>query len=143
MAGKVLALHYKPRKGEYLEAHELSLVADKGIVGDRYFGNGSRQVLLHASDVLSELGYDSGDLREQITVDLPGLHALEPGTRLRIGSVEAEIEQHCAPCAGMGQKLGEDPEEFKERTDRRRGMFVFIRSDGVVRVGDEVAIVGV
>jgi MOSC domain-containing protein YiiM len=137
-AGKVVALHRKPRPGALEPVSELAAVGGKGFVGDRCFGQARRQALFVALDQLEAFGYRPGDLREQVTVDFPGLQDLAPGTRLSAGEVEFEIEGDCAPCHGMAKHLGEDPQGFVSKISRRRGMLAKVLSDGVLRVGDEV-----
>lgn len=141
-SGKVVALHLKSAPGQLVEVAELRAVGGKGFEGDRCFGQARRQALFVATQELNGFGYEPGSLREQVTVDLPGLQDLAEGRRLSVGQVQFEIEGDCAPCQGMATRLGEDPETFVEKTRRRRGMLARVISDGVIRVGDEVAILG-
>lgn len=137
-AGKVIALHRKPGPGALEPVSELQAIGGKGFVGDRCYGQGRRQALFVAADQLTAFGYEPGDLREQITIDFPGLQELPPGTRLAVGEVEFELEGDCAPCHGMAKRLGENPEAFVAKIARKRGMLARVLSDGVLRVGDEV-----
>ncbi len=137
-AGKVVALHRKPGPGALEPVSELQALGGRGFVGDRCFGQARRQALLVAVDQLTHFGYEPGDLREQITVDFPGLQDLPAGTRLAVGAIELEIEGDCAPCHGMAKRLGEDPEAFVAKVARKRGMLARVLNDGVLRVGDEV-----
>jgi MOSC domain-containing protein YiiM len=139
--GKVVALHLKPSPGQLQPVSELKAVASKGLEGDRCFGQAHRQVLFVALSEIDDLGYKPGDLREQLTVELPGLQALPPGAQIQVGDAVFEIEGNCAPCNGMANRLGEDPNEFKAKTERRRGMLAHVMGDGIVRVGDEVRVI--
>ena len=140
----VLALHLKPAKGELLPVESLQAEAGMGFVGDRHYGKPSRQVLFVSVSELKSLGYLPGDLREQVTVNLPGLQGLGPGTRLEFASGAAfEIEQDCAPCAHMAKTLDEDPEDFKAKTAGRRGMLAIVVGSGPIRVGDLITVANV
>jgi len=138
---RVVALHLKPSSGGLSPASQLELVAGKGIVGDKCYGRRHRQVLLVSTSNLNELGLAPGELREQVTVELPELQQLPVGTIVAVGDVELEIEQDCTPCSRMAERLGETPEEFIARSSRKRGMLVKVRKGGLVLVGDLVRVV--
>ena len=119
----------------------IELVAGKGVVGDRHFGNRKgRQVLLVESGCLQELGLQPGDLREQVTVSFDGLQDLTSGTQLKLGNAALEITGDCPPCRSMAGYLGEDPKEFVPRAMRKRGMLGVVVAGGRVKDGDEVVI---
>lgn len=141
-SGRVVALHLKSAPGQLQPVTELVAVAGKGFEGDRCFGQAFRQALFVAVDEVQAFGYQAGDLREQLTVELDGLQSLPSGTKLRAGEVDFEIEGDCAPCHGMAKRLGENPAEFVERTKGHRGMLAHVISEGKVRVGDEVTVLG-
>jgi MOSC domain-containing protein YiiM len=137
----VVALHLNPAVGA-LEAVEcLDAVGGKGFLGDRCFGKRHRQALLVSTRWLDEFGYQPGTLREQITIDMPELQDLPVGTRLQVGDVELMIEQDCEPCTKMATRLGEDPANFKAKTSLKRGMLAKVKTDGRIKVGDEVQII--
>ena len=140
--GAVVALHLKPAPGESIPVSKLDAVMNKGISGDRYFGKSSRQVLIISTDVLVDRGYEFGDLSEHITVDFDGLHQLKPGTRLKIGQVEFQLEQLCQPCASMANRLGENPKDFVQTMMNERGIFAVTMNSGEIRVGDTVSVNG-
>lgn len=139
-SGTVVALHLKSAPGKLDPVDELKAVAGSGFEGDRCFGQSIRQALFVATEEIDDLGYEPGDLREQLTVNFPGLQSLPSGTRVQVGEVLFEIEADCAPCHGMAKRLGEIPEEFVEKTKRRRGMLAKVLGSGVVRVGDPVRV---
>ena len=117
----------------------IDLVAGKGVVGDRHFGNRKgRQVLLVESGCLKELGLQPGDLREQVTVSMAGLQDLPVGCQLQLGQAKVEITGDCPPCRSMARYLGEDPKAFVPRAMRKRGMLGVVVAGGRVQDGDEV-----
>jgi len=138
--GKVVALHLKPAPGALEPVDQLVAVSGEGFEGDANRGRPRRQVLFVATEHLQSFGYAPGTLREQITVELPGLQSLMPGTVVQAGDASFEITMDCDPCTRMAQRLGEDPEAFKAKTELRRGMLAVVREGGVVRIGDEVVV---
>jgi MOSC domain-containing protein YiiM len=144
MTGQVASL-------QLLEAHgrpqrpvsEAVALPGRGLEGDIH-GNtkddGKRQVLLMDTESLEALGLSPGDLRDQITLDLPGLQRLSAGTRLRIGEAELELTAPCQPCTHIGELLGkEDGEAFRRSLEGRRGMLarvIAVSGEGRIRVGD-------
>lgn len=135
-----MALHLKPARGVLEPVESLEAVRGKGFVGDYSFGRARRQALLISTYELDAFGYSPGTLRENVTIDVPGLQDLPVGTRLLVGEVEIEIEQDCEPCGGMARRLGEDRREFMDKTRRRRGMLCKVRGSGTIRVGDRVQV---
>jgi MOSC domain-containing protein YiiM len=147
MTGSVVSLqivpgnHAPPRFLDQVRA-----IAGEGIEGDWHRGHQRRSVLLaHAGD-LDDVGLRPGDLREQITVDLPGLMKLAPGTRLRVGPAVLEVTKECAPCTHIGEHVGvEDVEAFRGSLEGRRGMLASVvetEDDRPMRVGDPVEMLG-
>lgn len=136
--GRVLHLQLKPKKGTCEPTEALVAEGGKGFVGDYSFGKRRRQASMCAIQELDHLGYGHGVLRENMTVDLPGLQELPAGTRLLVGEVEFEIESDMAPCGGMARRLGEPVGDFVRKTVRRRGMLLKVVSSGTVRLGDPV-----
>lgn len=121
----------------------LELVERKGIVGDLHFderGASRRQVLLLDVNTVSEEGWRTGTLREQVAVDFPALQSLEPGTLLKLGSAVVEITMDCTPCASMAGYVAEESKSFVERMMGRRGMLARVVRSGTVRAGDSVEI---
>ena len=54
---------------------------------------------------LTELELNPGDLREQITVDMPELMQLEVGNQIDINGNILEIDGDCEPCTHIGLSL--------------------------------------
>jgi hypothetical protein len=138
--GSVVHLQLKPMKGMVKPVEALQSQGGKGFVGDYSFGKRRRQASICAVQELDDLGYAPGLLRENLTVDLPGLQELPKGTRIVAGEVEFAIESDMAPCGGMARRLGEPVADFVRKTTRRRGMLLKVVTSGTIRVGDPVYI---
>jgi MOSC domain-containing protein YiiM len=124
-------------------------VPGRGLEGDLHGKtreDGKRQVLLMDTETLDALGLSPGDLRDQVTLDLPGLQRLPPGTLLRVGEVELELTGPCEPCTHIGELLGkENREVFRQSLVGRRGVLarvVAVTGEGRIRVGDLIELVG-
>jgi MOSC domain-containing protein YiiM len=145
VTGKVVSLqivpgnHAPPRSVE--EAQPLK---GGGLEGDWHRKHQRRALLLMDAGDLHDLGLSPGDLREQITVELPGLMDLRSGTRLRIGEAVIEITKECAPCTHIGEHVGvDDVEHFRDHLQGRRGMLAVVAEAGPearIRVGDPVEV---
>jgi len=142
MTGKVVALFLKPAHGVLIPTDSLQAVGGRGFLGDYSFAKRERQSLLISTVELEEAAYGPGTLRENVTVDLPGLQALPIGTKLLIGDVQFEIEQDCEPCGGMAKRLGEEREAFIAKMEGKRGMLCKVLGSGAIRVGDKVQVLG-
>lgn len=142
-AGEVTALFL-------LEAHgrpprpvtELFAVAGTGLAGDLHTGSRYRQVLLVETGDIAFFGLKPGDLREQVTVRMPGLMGLSRGACLSIGEATLEVTTACAPCTTIGQMLGvPDPEAFRQALRGRRGILANVAAvsgRGRITIGDRV-----
>lgn len=139
-SGRIVALHLKPPEGGVRRVEELTAIEGVGFEGDKCAGRKTRQVLFLSTDTLADFGYGPGDLREQLTVNLPGLQALPAGAQVQVGEAVFTIEGDCAPCGNMARILGEDPASFQEKMAGKRGMLATVRRGGRVRNGDEVMV---
>ncbi len=126
---------------------QANAVLQHGLAGDfngKRPEEGWRQVLLVDRGDLESLGLKPGDLREQITVDLPGLMLLPGGARLEAGDVVLEITRDCEPCTRIGPLIGrKDAEAFRRTLIGRRGMFARVaevRGAARIAVGDAVRV---
>jgi MOSC domain-containing protein YiiM len=140
-SGHVVSLQLKREHWEPLVPVDQISLGGEGIDGDRHAGRaeGKRQILLTDAGDLRDLDLKPGDLREQVTVELPGLMALPEGTRLRLGTAVLELTGECGPCAHIGEHVGvEDPEAFRQRLEGRRGVLARVSEPGAIRVGDPV-----
>ena len=119
-----------------------------GFDGDKHGkrrANTARQVLLVDRRSLEALGFAPGALREQLTVDLPGLDALPRGTRLRVGEAVLEISGPCAPCEAIGIINGVDPNTLREALEGKRGVaarVVAVAGAGRICRGDKIVVEG-
>jgi MOSC domain-containing protein YiiM len=140
-SGLVVSLQLKREHWEPLVPVDQVSLSEEGIDGDRHAGRaeGKRQILLTDAGDLRDLELNPGDLREQVTVELPGLMALPEGTRLRLGSAVVELTGECRPCTHIGEHLGaEDPEGLRQQLEGRRGVLARVAEPGSVRVGDSI-----
>ena len=140
-SGRVVSLQLKREHWEPLAPVDQIRLTEDGIDGDRHAGRaeGKRQILLIDAGDLRDLDLKPGDLREQVTVELPGLMALPEGTRLRLGTAVLELTGECGPCTHIGEHVGvEDPEAFRQQLEGRRGVLARVSEPGEIRVGDPV-----
>jgi hypothetical protein len=141
--GRVVSLQTKREHDAPLAPVESFTATALGLEGDRHAGReeGKRQILLAEAGDLRDLGLDPGDLREQVTLDLPGLMSLDEGTRLRVGEAVLELTGVCEPCTHIGEHIGaEDPEGLRRRLVGRRGMLARVVVEGPVRREDPVEV---
>jgi MOSC domain-containing protein YiiM len=142
--GSVVSIQLLRAHGQpLLPVPEAIAVPGRGLEGDvhgKTREEGKRQVLLVDTQSLEAMGLSPGDLREQITVDLPGLQALSAGTRLLVGEADLELTGPCEPCQHIGELVGKpDTEAFRQSVVGRRGVLARVLSvsgDGWIRVGD-------
>ena len=141
--GRVVSLQTKREHDAPLAPVESFTATALGLEGDRHAGReeGKRQVLLAEAGDLRDLGLDPGDLREQVTLDLPGLMSLDEGTRLRVGEAVLELTGVCEPCTHIGEHIGaKDPEALRRRLVGRRGMLARVVGEGPIRREDPVEV---
>jgi MOSC domain-containing protein YiiM len=141
--GRVVSLQTKREHDAPLSPVESFTATALGLEGDRHAGReeGKRQVLLAEAGDLRDLGLDPGDLREQVTLDLPGLMSLDEGTRLRVGEAVLELTGVCEPCTHIGEHIeAKDPEALRRRLVGRRGMLARVVGEGPIRREDPVEV---
>ena len=120
---------------------KLELVTGGGAKGDQHEHRKTRALVLMSMFDIDQLGLNPGDLREQITLDLPELMSLNDGTILKIGAVEIRVDGDCDPCIHIGELLGvEDREAFQKSLLGHRGKLATVLNGGIVAVGDETKI---
>ncbi|HEX2025377.1 MAG TPA: MOSC domain-containing protein [Actinomycetota bacterium] len=140
-SGQVVSLQVKRGHWRPLEPIASVEATSRGLDGDKHAGRegGKRQVLLTDEDDLRDLDLKPGDLREQVTLRLPGLMSLAAGTRLEIGGAVLELTGRCEPCTHIGEHLERsDREAFRDRLRGRRGMLARVAVPGRIEVGDPV-----
>lgn len=146
MSGRVVGLHILPEHRQRPQpVTEVRALVGRGLEGDvhgKKRPDSNRQVLIIEQSMLAAMGLRPGDLREQITVEFPGLDRLAAGTRLRVGQATCELTGPCEPCTHIGGLLGiPDPRAFQQVLDGKRGQLarvVAVDGEGVIRVGDPV-----
>jgi len=146
--GVVLAIHLLTvHRQPPIPVTETAAVVGGGLEGDVH-GKGrlhaSRQVLIAERRSLEAFDLPHGALKEQLTVDLPGLDELPGGTRLRVGEALLELTGPCEPCQGIARSNhAADPYAFRDALRGRRGMLakvVAVTGVGRIRRGDQVTI---
>jgi uncharacterized protein YjiS (DUF1127 family) len=144
VTGRVVSLQVVP--GNHAEprfVEEAAPIQGGGLQGDWHRKRGGRALLLMDAGDLRDMGLSPGDLREQITIDLPGLMDLAAGARLRVGPAVLEVTKPCEPCTHIGEHVGvDDVAAFRDHLRGRRGMLGrVVEADGEpIRLGDPVEV---
>ena len=124
------------------EVNSIDLIANKGIVGDRYFKDFSdpmSQLTLIESENIDDynrrynLNIDYLDFRRNIiTKDIKLNNYIDK--KILIGKVEVEVIDLCRPCRFLQEKLNKNNiiKEFL----RKGGLRCRILSSGTIKVGD-------
>lgn len=131
------------RRAPVLIAAQATLIAGRGIDGDRYrtASDGARQVTLIAAEDLAAVAAFLG--RDDVAPDLlrrnfvtrgVNLMALK-GQRFLIGAALLEGAGDCAPCSRMEETLG--PGGYNAMRGRG-GLTARVREGGVIRLGDPI-----
>ena len=127
------------------EVNSVELIANKGIVGDRYFKDFSdpiSQLTLIESENIDDynkrynLNIDYLDFRRNIvTKDIKLNDYIDK--KILIGKVEVEVIDLCRPCRFLQEKLNKNNiiKEFL----RKGGLRCRILSSGTVQVGDLIS----
>jgi MOSC domain-containing protein YiiM len=140
--GEVVAIHVVPRDGDPLRSVDrASLVAEKGIEGDRYFGRPAyRNVTVVAeADVQAACAaigveYRAGCTRRNITVRGLDVMALL-GKEFRVGGARLLATRPCEPCDMMETSVGPGA---RDQLVHRAGIRAQVLDGGDVRIGDAV-----
>lgn len=140
--GKVVSIHLAEKKHQAMkEIGTATLVADKGIAGDRYFGKNPQQnvtlvQLEFLEEAARELGvsYRPGMSRRNITVQGVPLNDLI-GKRFWLGEAELEGVSLCEPCRNMEESIGFGAVAALQG---RCGIRARVVRGGIVQQGDEV-----
>ena len=140
---KVVSVNISEKKGEQKHpVPEISLKLRHGIVGDAHAGDWHRQVSMLAEESIDKLRgalpqLKAGAFAENINTEGIDLKSLPVGTRLRIGSAEAEVTQ-------IGKECHNDC-AIKKATGTcvmpTEGIFAAVLQEGTVRAGDPVEII--
>lgn len=154
MPGTVIGLYTAANQNEPMITHErVNAVAGRGLEGDRYAAGlgfysarplpgGARELTLIEAEALAEIEAESGirltpkESRRNVTTEGIRLHELI-GRRFRVGGVLCEGVRDCPPCEHLEELTGK---QVMKPMARRGGLRANILSDGVIAVGDEIAI---
>ena len=136
----VEAIHFgAPRVPELWPVESARAVAGKGLEGDRHFhpegAPPGHALTLVEAEVVEDVGLPPGGTRRQLTVRGVRLNALV-GKRFRVGEVECYGVELCEPCTHLEAMTRRGI--IRELT-HRAGVNADILTDGVIRIGDEVA----
>jgi MOSC domain-containing protein YiiM len=140
--GNVVSIHLAEKTRQAMkEIASATLVTDKGIAGDRYFGRKPKlNVTLVQEDFLEEaaaeigVSYLPGMSRRNITVRGVALNELI-GKRFQIGEAELEGVSLCEPCRNMEKSIGSGA---IAALSGRCGIRARVVRGGRVQKGDEV-----
>ena len=140
---RVTSVNISEKKGTIKHPiEEARLLPHPGIVGDAHAGDWHRQVSMLAEESVDKLRgalpqLKAGAFAENINTEGIDLKSLPVGTRLRIGSAEAEVTQ-------IGKECHNDC-AIKKATGTcvmpTEGIFVAVLKEGAVRAGDPVEII--
>ncbi len=124
------------------EVNSIDLIANKGIVGDRYFKDFSdpmSQLTLIESENIDDynrrynLNIDYLDFRRNIiTKDIKLNNYIDK--KILIGKVEVEVIDLCRPCRFLQEKLNK--KNIIKEFLRKGGLRCRILSSGTIKVGD-------
>lgn len=111
--GKVIAIHIAAKARQVVqEVTAVTLVENKGIAGDRYFGRSPKlnvtlvqEEFLEAAAEAIGVAYRPGMSRRNLTVRGVALNDLL-GKRFQIGAVELKGVSLCEPCRNMEKSIG-------------------------------------
>jgi MOSC domain-containing protein YiiM len=140
--GKIVSIHLAAKAEQPMqEAATATLVAEKGIEGDRYFGRKPKvNVTLVQEEFLAaaaeELGVDyrPGMSRRNLTVRGISLNELI-GKRFSIGATELEGVSLCEPCQVVERSVGAGA---IAALSGRCGIRARVIRGGLIQKGDEI-----
>ena len=137
----------KNHNQEIIEVNEISLIADKGIVGDRHFRDYNdpfNQLSIIESENIDEYNLKCKsnipylNFRRNIITKGIKLNDLVE-KRIKIGSIELEVIDLCRPCRHLSEKLNRN-DVIKEFL-RKGGIRCRIINDGKIYLGDKIKII--
>ena len=141
--GRVVGLFLAQARGTPMKkVPEIRAIEGRGLEGCRHAQKKpghKRQVLLMDVANSRSLGLDMAALKENVSVEGIPLESLPPGQRLRIGDAVLELTGECVPC----HKLDLIRPGLLKESWGRRGQLAIVLQGGVLRDGDEVALLDV
>ena len=122
------------------EVSSVTVLAGKGLVGDRhFFGDGAgpgRALTLVEAEEVERAGLAPGETRRQLTVRGIRLNDLV-GKRFRVGPIECVGVELCEPCLHLESMTR--PGIIKDLA-HRAGLNADVLNDGTIAVGDEITL---
>lgn len=140
--GKVIAIHIAARARQVVqEVATVTLVENKGLEGDRYFGRNPKlnvtlvqEEFLEAAALALGVPYRPGMTRRNLTVRGVTLNDLLD-KRFQIGAVELEGMSLCEPCRNMEKSIGSGA---IAALTGRCGIRARVVRGGQIQKGDEI-----
>lgn len=143
VAGELVWIGLRPARNAPVQTVEQVFAeADAGLAGDRYHGNGKRQVTLIQWEHLAVLSSFTKKpvspelLRRNLAIRGINLLALKSRT-FRIGDAVFQATGQCHPCSRMEQVLG--PGGYNAMRGHG-GLTAWIIRSGLIRIGDRLTI---
>ena len=136
---RVIHLFRAPRRREPMEElQEARAMEDVGLEGCAHARpQGRRQVLLMDRETLDVFELAPGIVRENVTTEGVDVNGLAMGQRLQIGEVELQVSAVCDPC----EQIEALRPELQAAMQGRRGMLCKVVRGGILRRGDEIAVI--
>ena len=137
----------KNHNQEIIEVNEISLIADKGIVGDRHFRDYNdpfNQLSIIESENIDEYNFKNKlniphlNFRRNIVTKEIRLNDLVE-KRIKIGSVNLEVIDLCRPCRHLSEKLQRN--DIIKEFLRKGGIRCQIINNGEISLGDQIKII--
>lgn len=122
-----------------------SVIAGRGVVGDRYFlGKGSfshwrgtgRALTLVEAEALEDVGLGFAESRRNVVTRGVDLNALV-GVRFRVGEVECRGRRLCEPCRHLERLEGDG---LMRSLAGRGGLRADVLSNGSIAIGDAIVV---
>ncbi|MEM1270372.1 MAG: MOSC domain-containing protein [Bacteroidota bacterium] len=155
-APTLLAIFTAPTAGAPMQTvQSCRAVPGRGLEGDRYFegaGSFSRWLGPHRDvtfiaredvewiEATHDLGVPARDYRRNLLVEGVEMQDLI-GRTFSVGDITFRGERWCQPCKALGRRLG--IADFIRKTSRRTGIRARILTEGLIYVGDELAMLDV
>lgn len=141
---RVIAINISEKKGvPKVTVPEGNLIAEFGLEGDAHGGKWHRQVSLLGVESIDKMkavgvqGLCTGKFAENLTTEGIVLYDLPVGTQLRIGETLQEVTQigkECHQKCAIYHTVG-------DCVMPKEGIFTRVLKGGVIRAGDEIAVV--
>lgn len=151
MAGKIIGIYTAEKDSRPVGHRSVSVVANQGIVGDRYYkGQGTfsemlkqkrkREITFIAAEEIDRFNetqnadLEYGDLRRNVVTRGVDLNALV-GRRFSIAGVRFEGLETCEPCAHLARTVHPD---VLPHLVNRAGLRAAVLTSGDLAVGNEI-----